>query len=324
MLLLKQVERFCHPFYLTLKIKLAAEYLCSNFLLGLTTWACLPPRTAILTTFPWPFLVLFLYACLEKKQHSINVKQKESGGAKYNKLPTSSDTDDSDSASGNELTWKEKLLVAKRILPYITFLFLTYYAEYLSNQGVITTLAFSDSSFSPRDHYQYYIVCYHVGKFLGRSHIFLLSCTCSKVIPYVRVRKTWILALVEIAHLVFFLFASWFRFVPHVSIILTLCVTEGFVAGSMYVNSAHTVSDVIDDPREREFALGLLTIGNGLGQLTAGFLGLHVEPHLKKHCVYDLELRDECITRFPQPSGWTKNMHCNSRDYNVTSNSTGL
>ena len=268
--------------------------------------------------------MLFLYAFLEKKQHSINVKQKESGGAKYNKLPTSSDTDDSDSAPGNELAWKEKLLVAKRILPYITFLFLTYYAEYLSNQGVITTLAFSDSSFSPRDHYQYYIVCYHVGKFLGRSHIFLLSCTCSKVIPYVRVRKTWILALVEIAHLVFFLFASWFRFVPHVSIILILCVTEGFVAGSMYLNSAHTVSDVIDDPKEREFALGLLTIGNGLGQLTAGFLGLQVEPHLKKHCVYDLELRDECITRFPQPSGWTKNMHCNSRDYNVKSNSTGF
>lgn len=286
---------------------------------GLTTWACLPPRTAMSTTIPWPFLVLLMYSILEKKD--LDVKEKDGEGAKYEKLPSSeNDSDEPDPTFQNGLTWKEKFSVAKQILPYITFLFLTYFAEYLSNQAIITTLAFSNASFSPRDHYQYYIICYQLGKFLGRSHIFLLSCTCSKVIPYVRVKKTWILALIEICHLVFFLFASWFRFVPHVSVILILCVTEGFIAGSMYVNSAYTVSEVISKPKEREFALGLLTIGNGLGKLTAGFLGLHVEPQLKKHCVYDLELRDQCITRYPQQSGWTSNKHCGtSHDYNTNS-----
>ena len=282
------------------------------------------PRTAILTTFPWPFLVLILYACLEKKEQDTTVKEKQSGGIKYSKVPASADSDKPASKLQNDLTWKEKCSVAKQILPYITFLFLTYFAEYLSNQSIITTLAFSNSSFSPRDHYQYYIVCYHVGKFLGRSHIFILSCTCSKVIPYVRIKRTWILALIEMCHLVFFLFASWFRFVPHVSIILILCATEGFVAGSMYVNSAYTVSEVIEHPKQREFALGLLTIGNGLGKLTAGLLGLHVEPQLKKHCVYDLELTDECITRYTHLSGWTKNMRCSGNRYKVKSNSTEL
>lgn len=286
-------------------------------LTALTTWVCLPPRIAMSTTIPWPFLVLLMYAFLEK--NDINGKTKERGNVNYEKLPSSeNNTDEPEGNFQNSLTWNEKFSVAKQILPYIIYLFLTYFAEYLSNQAIITTITFSNASFSPRDHYQYYIVCYQVGKFLGRSHIFFLSCTCSKVIPYVRVKKTWILALIEIGHLLFFVFASWFRFVPHVSIILILCITEGFVAGSMYVNSAHTVSEVICEPKQREFALGLLTIGNGLGKLSAGFLGLHVEPHLKKHCVYDLELRDQCITRYPQKSGWTTDKHCSSDVANST------
>lgn len=286
-----------------------------TYLAGLTTWLCLAPRTAISTTFPWPFLVILTYYILEKKD--LDSKGTENRGVKYEKLP-SSENNSADEPAEHGLTWKEKFSVAKQIFPYITFLFLTYFAEYLSNHAIITTLAFSNSSFSPRDHYQYYIVCYQMGKFLGRSHIFLLSCTCSKVVPYVRVKKTWIFALVEICHLMFFVFASWFRFVPHVSIILTLCVTEGFVAGAMYVNSAHAVSEVVPDPKQREFALGLLTIGNGVGKLAAGFLGLHIEPQLKNHCVYDLELKDQCITRYPAESGWMTDVHCGYYQTNST------
>ena len=255
---------------------------------------------------------------MEKKDIDSNAKGHGGGG--YEKLPLSENTssDEQNATPEHGLTWEEKFSVTKQILPYITFLFLTYFAEYLSNHSVITTLAFSNSSFSPRDHYQYYIVCYQVGKFLGRSHIFLLSCTCSKVVPYVRVKKTWIFALIEMAHLMFFTFASWFRFVPHVSIVLILCVTEGFVAGSMYVNSAHTVSEVVSDPKQREFALGLLTIGNGIGKLTAGLVGLHLEPQLKIHCVYDLELQDQCITRYSTESGWETNMRCSHSQTNST------
>lgn len=292
------------------------------FLIGLTTWLCLAPRTALLTTFPWPFLVLILYKILETKDQSTSSKGEDRMNVKYSRLPGSVDYNNLDSTPKGDLTWRDKCAVAKQILPYIVFLFLTYFAEYLSNQGVITTIALSNSPFSPRDHYQYYIVCYHIGKFLGRSHIFFLSCTCSNAIPYVRVRKTWILALIEIAHLLFFVFASWFRFVPHVSIILILCFTEGFVAGSMYVNSAYTVSEVVSEPKQREFALGLLTLGNGLGKLTAGLLGLHVEPQLQYHCVNVLELQDDCITRYQRASGWTTNMYCTANHYNVTSSNS--
>ena len=92
----------------------------------------------------------------------------------------------------------------------------------------------------------------------------------------------------------------------------------------MNVNSAYTVSEIVSEPKQREFALGLLTLGDGLGELTAGLLGLHIEPQLKNHCVYELALQDECITRYHHASGWETNMHCQSYHYNVTgSNSTG-
>ena len=279
---------------------------------GLTTWLCIASRTTISTTIPWLLLVLITYYILEKK--GIDSITKEDAGVEYKQLPSSEKTplDEAPTSPEHGLSWKEKFSVARQILPYVNFSFLTYFAAYLSTQSIITTLTFSNSSFTPRDHYQYYIICYQVGEFLGRSHIFLLSCTCSKVVPYVRVEETWIFAVVEIAHLMFFIFATWFRFVPHVSIVLMFCATGGFVAGSMYVNSAHTVFKVFPDPKQREFALGLLTIGNDVGQLTAGLVGLHVEPQLKIHCVYDLELDDNCITRHRTEAGWATNMQCSS------------
>lgn len=292
----------------------AASLLGPLYYTGLTTWLCVAPKITIMTTFAWPFLVFILYWILDKKDNKVAgaAKSEEHKDVSYTRLTSSADCDDSKltAIQQDALTLREKFLVAKQISPYILFLFLTYFAEYLSNQGIITTLAFSNSSFSPRDHYQYYIVCYHMGKFLGRSHIFVLSCTCSNVVPHLRIRRTWILALVEIAHTFFFLAASWFRFVPHVSIILTLCFTEGFVAGSMYVNSAYAVSDEVSDQRKKEFALGLLTFGDGLGKLSAGFLGLLVEPQLRSHCVNELQLGENCITRHHKASGWTKNERC--------------
>ena len=93
-------------------------------------------------------------------------------------------------------------------------------------------------------------------------------------------------------------------------IIIALCATEGFTAGSMYLNSAHTVSDLITHPEKREFALCLLTVGNACGKLTAGLIGLFQEPFLTKHCIEELKLRKYCLTRHARKTGWNKNLNC--------------
>ena len=213
-------------------------------------------------------------------------------------------------SSMNTLTWREKLSGAKQICPYIVFLFITYLAEYLSNHAVITTLAFPSSTFSPRDHYPYYLLSYHIGKFLGRSHFFVIYTLFPSVLPYIHIKQTWTLALVQVLHLAFFILVSWYRFVTHAWVIIVLCMTEGFTAGSMYVNSAHTVSEKISAPGLREFALCILTVGNACGKLVAGLLGLVQEPLLKEHCLHELGLGEYCFTRHAHHSAWGESKSC--------------
>ena len=275
------------------------RYLCYFISLsGLTTWSCLPPRSTIMTTIPWPFLLLLFYALLDKEP----IGKKEIIPFSEDHPPVEDDT--------TTFSFRDRLNVAKDIFPYITFLFITYFSEYLSNHAVITTLAFPNAPFKPRDHYPYYILSYHVGKFMGRSHFFLVSAINPKLVHYIRVRRTWILALIASLHGLFFFLASWYRFVPRVEIIIALCFTEGFTAGSMYLNSAHTVSELIADQQKKEFALSLLTVGNACGKLAAGLCGLFQEPLLKKHCVEDLKLGEYCLTRHTRKAGWNKSFNC--------------
>lgn len=270
----------------------------------MTTWTCLAPKTAVAATIP-AVLLLFLFYFLLDKDPIGEPERTEHKGASYTALDEGFRPE-----SHKGPSCAEQFAVAREIYPIIAFLFVVYFAEYLANEAVVTTVAFKNSSFSPRDHYQYYILSYQLGKFLGRSHILIALCTCPRVLPYIRVRRTWILAVVEMAHLLFFLFQSWYRFVPHVAIIIIFCATEGFTAGSMYVNSAHAVADMIHDIKRREFGMGLTTVGNSAGQLAAGLMGLYVEPYLKKHCLDNLHLGPECLTRFTHTHGWTKNIKC--------------
>ncbi|EDO45680.1 predicted protein, partial [Nematostella vectensis] len=106
------------------------------------------------------------------------------------------------------------------ILPIMLSVIFAWIAEYLIIQAVITTIAFTNAPFPPRDHYQYYIFVFLGGELFGRSWI-----------PRLIIRRLWILALVEIAHLVFFAFAAWYRFLPSVAIPLILAFTAGVIIG---------------------------------------------------------------------------------------------
>lgn len=269
---------------------------------GLTTWTCLSPRGTIMMTIPWPLLFFVLFALLDKERLlQITLPS-----------PRSEETEEDNSGQDTKqfVNFKDKLKVAKKIFPYITFLFITYFSEYLSNHAIITTIAFPKAPFQPRDHYPYYLLSYHVGKFLGRSHLFLVSAVCPGIVPYIRVRRTWILALIACLHGFIFFLASWFRFIPGVEIIIALCSSEGFTAGSMYLNSAHTVSDLIENDERRGFALSLLTVGNACGKLGAGLAGLFLEKILKERCITTLKLGEYCLTRHEHKAGWHKNVHC--------------
>ena len=120
----------------------------------------------------------------------------------------------------------------------------------------------------------------------------------------------FVLTVLETAHLIFLLFESWYHFVPYIWVIIALCSTLGLVAGMIVVQSPHAVSQHVS-AEEREFALGLLTIGNGVGAFLGGFVGLAVEPYLAEKCAEHFSATKEfCVTRHVNSTGWENNIHC--------------
>jgi len=275
---------------------------------GITTWTCVSPKTAIMITIPLPLLLLVFYALLDKDY--ITNRSKERIEVEYAIVPSASDTMEQTTTDREESLCSEQLRIGVKILPYIIPLLLSFGAEYLSNSSVITTIAFPNSKFLPRDHFLYYFFSYEMGKFLGRSHLFILSCLPSDIIELLKCKRTWVFAVIEVAHLIFFVFESWYHFVSYIWIIIALCFTLGLVAGMIVLNSPHAVVSQVA-PEEKEFALGLLTVGNGVGSFVAGLVGLVVEPYLTGKCVEHFSASKEfCFTRPQNMTGWGSNIHC--------------
>jgi len=278
---------------------------------GITTWTCCAPKTAIMAVIPLPLLLLVFYAILDKSYitNGSNSRRKERIQVEYTIIPSTSDSKDQFATDIQSSICGEKLRTGVKILPYIIPLLLSFFAEYLSNSSVITTIV-PNSKVPPRDHFLYYLFSYEIGKFLGRSHLFILSCLPSDSLEVLRCKRTWVFALIELAHLIFFLLESWYHFVWYMWIVIFLCFTLGLVAGMLVLHSPHAVSGHVA-PEEKEFALGLLTVGNAVGGFVAGLLGLVVEPYLRKKCLVHYSASKElCFTRTQNTTGWDSNIHC--------------
>ena len=278
---------------------------------GITTWTCVSPKTAIMITIPLPLLLVVFYAVLEKNFLTNGSSSRPKGRlqVEYTIIPSSSDNTDPFGTDIQTSLCGEKLRIGVKILPYIIPLFLSFFAEYLSNSSVITTIV-PNSKVHPRDHFLYYFFSYEMGKFLGRSHLFILSFLPSDYLEVLRCKRTWLFAVIELAHLIFFVLESWYHFLWYMWLIIFLCFTLGLVAGMLVLHSPHAVSSRVA-PEEKEFALGLLTVGNAVGGFMAGLLGLIVEPYLRDKCLQHFSARNElCFTRTQNTTGWESNIHC--------------
>lgn len=279
---------------------------------GLTTWGCVSPKTAIMMTIPLPVLILVFYAILDKEYivTAAHAKPTEHEGVEYSIVGSTNEDTEQTTEVPQRPRCGEKLRIGARILPFIIPLFFSFFAEYMSNSSVVTTIAFPKSHIHPRDHFLYYSLSYRIGKFIGRSYLFVFACLPPEATDFLKCDRTWILAAFEMSHLVFFLFESWYHFVPYIWIMIALCSTLGLFAGMIVLHSPHAVARYTK-PEEREFALGLLTIGNAVGGFTAGLVGLFVEPYLRDECVQHFSASKEfCFTRMRNTTGWDSNFHC--------------
>ena len=277
------------------------------------------PKTTVLISVTWPVFYLVFYAILDKEPIEAyrEMKTRKRENVRYKVIDSASDDGiSSDEEPGfkcpYQLRFGEKLRIALKIMPFIIPLFIAFFTEYLSMTSILTTVAFPNSHVLPRDHYQYYSLGYRVGKFVGRSYLFIFSCF-PEAVSFLKFSKTWIFALINLGHLILFAYEAWYHFIWYLWIVILLCSTLGLSSGMIVLHSPHAVAEVLE-PEEKEFAFGLLTIGNALGAFTASLLGLFIEPYLQKSCeVHFASFHEFCFTRNGNSTGWTHNLHCSIR-----------
>ena len=279
----------------------------------MTTWACIPPGATVLVVAVLMVLILIFYSVMDRK-HSTSSPEKPSSNRKdiaYKKLENeaadASETSQSeadtraqalsDKPDGHAaLTWREKLTAIKQILPIAGSVAVAWVAEYLIIQAILTTIAFPNAPFPPRDHYQYYIFTFLGGELFGRSYLVVAASIKPEWASKLVIRRLWILAVIEWTHLIFFCLVAWYRFINTVSLVLLFSFTAGVIIGIMYNNMLALYSE-ISDPKVREFTLGYASVATGTGAFTAGLLGLVVEPWLRNHCLKVAISTDYCLTR---------------------------
>jgi len=100
---------------------------------------------------------------------------------------------------------------------------------------VVTTIAFANAPFTPRNQYLLYVLASGVGDVLGRPYLEYLS--WCRLQEECIVRKSWIPAFFNVVVVIFMAFASWFRFLSHFLVAAVLVMVNTSLSGVVYVNS---------------------------------------------------------------------------------------
>ena len=197
------------------------------------------------------------------------------------------------------LTRREKIIaIAKLFSLTVVPTFLTFFSYSVSNQAVITTIAFKNAPFRPRDHYLYYVFALTCGEMFGRFLRFLLSLMSTRLHYSPSCKLLWVLCIMEISFLMSLFFESWYRFLPSVTVVILLSFLIGAVLGSLFDNVL-ALLHIKFEGKEREFLMAYAMFPMSGGLLTAAFVGLSVESQLRQHCLSIVEDSVYCFTRSP-------------------------
>ncbi|ETN74588.1 CLN3 protein [Necator americanus] len=157
-----------------------------------------------------------------------------------------------------EKTLAQRLTVVKSLLRYMIPLFLTYFAEYLINQGLLELTVFDCShgfGTSPASQYRWYQVLYQVGVFISRSSINIVQLNMLFIA---------LMPVFQLLNTIFFLFNAIYAFLPNFGIVCAIVLYEGLIGGSSYVNTFHHIHKKVD-PSVREFALSTVSLADSVG-----------------------------------------------------------
>jgi len=263
---------------------------------GLTVWATVDPKAAILVSAIWPPIFLITFAV---SRANLNGFRNSFAAQRLSNMRLRKFEEDC------RLTTRcnDRLSSVRSFFQHIVLPFLVYFSEYIILTAILSTLVFTGAglgpTFSPRGHFGHYILSTMVGEFLGRSFISMLRA----VQPGFFFNSSLPLAFFPLAETIFLVFSTWFQLVPEVWIIWLFCFIQGTACGMIFSNSYHILARRVVS-HHVIFCVTLASILETAGILTAGLVGLHVESTLKEHCLHHARNTSSCLTRNTDPLIW--------------------
>ena len=252
---------------------------------GMTTWFSLSMETTLLSIAWSPLLILAFYCAMDKK-HSKDAKTTSRPDISYAPVDATNNEELDRLTHKLELVWKN--------MPLACSLFVVMFCRNVLPQAVVTTLVFPDAPFRPRDHYQYYVCASVFGEVVGKSYGLLVLGMRCRLPQYTE--RTWVFAILAVACTIFLSFEAWFRFLPHVWVVIFICFVVGLCAGLTF---DFTFAAAPGEPSSgsKEFSRSILVFPLAFGLLTASLLGFVVEPFFHKRCLNTHRNSTHCLTR---------------------------
>lgn len=172
----------------------------------------------------------------------------------------------------SDFNFKAKLRSMPGLAKYFFPLLLVYFAEYFINQGLYELIYFPEVSYL--DHaaqYSWFQVSYQLGVLISRSSLDLF-----------KIKNLWTMSVLQALNALLFLsHAAKLIHIPGFHITILLIIYEGLLGGFTYINTYHRLKNEL--PRERrEFSMGVVTIADSIGIVTAGLIALPVHEALCK------------------------------------------
>ncbi|XP_035770428.1 battenin [Neolamprologus brichardi] len=165
------------------------------------------------------------------------------------------------------LSFRERLFVIRGLWRFVLPLGVVYLTEYFINQGLMELLFFHNIFLTHAAQYRWYQTLYQLGVLLSRSSL-----------RWVKIRKVWILSVLQTLNAVFLLLAVRYLFLPTVWLVFAFILYEGLLGGAAYVNTFHFISEETED-RHREFSMAAASVGDSLGITVAGLISLPVHTY---------------------------------------------
>lgn len=172
-----------------------------------------------------------------------------------------------------------RMRLLAQLSPYMLPLALVYFAEYLINQTVYSTVFYRDAALIEcSKQYTFLQLCYQTGVLISRSSVNLvrLKNLATLQLP----------AVFQVINLVVLTLNSVYLYLPSFWLVVAFGVWEGLMGGGIYVNVFYLVSERFDG-REKEFCLGSTTQAYGLSITLAAVVGIFFQPFLLERSKVD-------------------------------------